>query len=343
MGSPPPPPPEADPPTGATGGGQGGEAISGWGLGVLSPEARERLARPRAEPLRPPPADDHRAVARWRAEVHAAWLAGDPPAAACGHQPVTLAGVRCLWAPGPAPDPGARPPSQPILVYLHGGGYALGSPEVALPITQRLAAGGLAVVSVDYRLAPEHPGPAAVDDAVAVFRAVRRAWPGRPLALGGDSAGGNLALSVTQRLGRRHGADPRGPAAMVLFGPHLDHGGPLRPGDDTDEAGAAWLRAAYCGSADPTDPRLSPLRGDLRHLPPTLVQVGTGDRLLGQAARFARAARRAGSEVTLDVWDGLWHTWQYHRNLPEADEALAEAAAFVVAALSRPPGRSEQR
>jgi len=257
-------------------------------------------------------------------------LAGDPPAAACGHETVTIAGVRCLWAPGPTGG-SAGPLAHdggPLLVYLHGGGYSLGSPEVALPITERLAAAGLAVVSVDYRLAPEHPWPAAVDDAMAVFRALRAARPERRLAVGGDSAGGNLALSVAQQAGSDAPAD-HGPAALVLFSPHLDYGGPLRGGDDTDEAGAAWLRAAYCGTADPADPRISPLRGDLRGLPPTLVQVGTRDGLLGQAARFARAVRRAGGEVTLDVWDGLWHTWQYHRGLPEADRALAEAAAFV--------------
>ncbi len=302
------------------------------GLGPLSAQARERLARPAGGPLRPPPADDHAAVARWRVEVHATWLAGDPPATACGHTPVTIAGVRCLWAPGTtggapvAGDPLAH--DGPLLVYLHGGGYSLGSPEVALPITQRLAAGGVAVVSVDYRLAPEHPWPAAVDDAVAVFRALHQAAPRRPLAVGGDSAGGNLALSVAQRTR----SDPDGQAgssALVLFSPHLDHGGPLRPGDDTDEAGAAWLRAAYCGRMGPDDPGISPLRGDLSGLPPTLVQVGTRDGLLGQAARFARAARRAGGDVVLDVWDGLWHTWQYHRDLPEADRALAEAAVFL--------------
>ncbi|MDH4075066.1 MAG: alpha/beta hydrolase, partial [Acidimicrobiia bacterium] len=336
MDSPSAPPPEPRPPTGDRAGEPAGSAFEGWGLGVLSPEARERLARPPGKPLRPPPLDDHGAVARWRAQVHAAWLAGDPPAGACGHEQVTLAGVRCLWTPGPAAGPGDRPLATggPIVVYFHGGGYALGSPEVALPITQRLAAGGLGVVSVGYRLAPEHPWPAAVTDAVAVFRAVRKAAPGRRLAVGGDSAGGNLALSVAQRT--RHDGDAGGgPGAMVLFSPHLDHGGPLRRGDDTDEAGAAWLRAAYCGSADPADPRISPLRGDLSGLPTTLVQVGTRDGLLGQAARFARAARRAGNDVTLDVWDGLWHTWQYHRDLPEADQALAEAAAFVIAVPSR--------
>ncbi len=314
----------------------------------LSPQARERLARAAGQPLRPPPPDDHAAVAQWRAEVHTAWLAGDPPAAACGHEPVTIAGVRCLWAPGSGAGPDAAGPGDggplaaegPLLVYFHGGGYSLGSPEVALPITQRLAAGGVAVVSVDYRLAPEHPWPAAVDDAVTVFRALRQAAPRRPLAVGGDSAGGNLALSVTQRT-RLDAGGRGGPAAMVLFSPHLDHGGPLRPGDDTDEVGAAWLRTAYCGRANPDDPGISPLRGDLSGLPPTLVQVGTRDELLGQAARFARAARRAGCEVTLDVWDGLWHTWQYHRDLPEADRALAEAAAFVMATVSRHSGASQ--
>jgi epsilon-lactone hydrolase len=252
-------------------------------------------------------------------------MAGDPAAAECGHRPITVAGIRCLRA---GPDYGPR------LAYFHGGGYALGSPEVALPITERLAP-WVEVTSVDYRLAPEHPYPAAIDDAWAVFQALKAIEPHRPLAVGGESAGGNLALSVALR------AVARGlpsPSRLILLCPHLDHGGPRQPqggaartypGEDLDEKGSAWFRAAYCGPGPAADPGLSPLRADPSGLPPTLVQVGTDDRLASHGIRFARTARAAGVAVTLDVWDGLWHTWHYHRGLPEADRALAEAGSFA--------------
>lgn len=262
-------------------------------------------------------------MARWRRAVHRAWLDGDPPAEACGHREDVLAGLRVLRA-GPAAGAG------PVVLYLHGGGYALGSPEVALPITERLSR-RCDVVSIDYRLAPEHPCPAAIDDALAAHRAVAAADPGRPIVLAGDSAGCNLALSVA--LLTRDGTGPF-PAGLVLLSPHVDHdpaAGPP-PGDrpsDLDRSSAEWLAAAYRGPLAADDPRLSPLRAELSGLPPMLIQVGTIDTSFEQAVRLARRARVAGVEVILDVWDGLWHTWHYHRELPEADRALAEAAAFA--------------
>ncbi len=307
---------------------QGSEDDGGAGDGALSAQARSRLARAPSPPLRPPPLDDLAAVVAWRATIHAAWLDGDPSAEACGHREDVVAGVRVLRS---TPDLGG-----PIVVYLHGGGYALGSPEVALPITERLAR-SVTVVSVDYRLAPEHPYPAGVDDAIAVHRALALADPGRPLVLAGDSAGANLALSAALAAGPAGSPDSPAPAALLLFSPHVDHAPPPEPtGDDAarptdvDRTAGRWLTDAYRGSLDPADPRLSPLRADLAGLPPMLVQVGTADTSLEQAVRLARRARLAGGEVDLDVWDGLWHTWHYHRDLPEADRALAEAATFAV-------------
>ncbi len=250
-----------------------------------------------------------------------------------------VAGVRVLRT-DPVPDP-----TRPLLLYLHGGGYALGNPEVALPITERLAAGA-EIVSIDYRLAPEHPCPTAVEDAGAVYRALvdqerpedeedgrRRTTGPRPIVVAGDSAGANLALSVALAARDRGGPTPAG---LLLFSPHL---GWARPGSgrstgdrrpsDVDRTAEAWLAEAYRGDLAPDDARLSPLGADLAGLPPILVQVGTSDTGLEHGASLARLARAAGVEVTLDVWAGLWHTWHYHRDLPEADQALAEAVAFV--------------
>lgn len=256
--------------------------------------------------------------------MHGAWLDGDPPVERCGHRPDEIEGIRVLRST--AVDDG------PLILYLHGGGFALGSPDVALPITERLTDGGLEIVSVDYRLAPEHPCPAAITDSVAVARAVSARAGGRSLVLAGDSAGANLAISVAQQLRDGGGA---GATGLLLLSPHVDHGVGRAPGNghdrpsDVDRAAARWLAAAYRGSLSSDDHRLSPLRGDLGGLPPILIQVGSIDTSFEQSARLASEARSAGVEVVLDVWEGLWHTWHYHRDLPEADLALAEAAAWV--------------
>lgn len=313
---------------------------AGLGAGPLSAEAEARLARGVGDPpLDRPDLADRAAVARWRAAVHEAWgegtEPGEPP-----HTPVELA--RPAAATGTAERTGtarstgiaalvAGPPDAPVTVlYCHGGGYVLGSAGVAAPITARLAAAGLRVVSIDYRLAPEHPFPTALDDAVAACRGLQAS--GRTVAVAGDSAGGALALGVALRA-RLDGAAP--PAALALFSPHLAHE-PARPTEPA-EGGAAALAAAYRNGHDPADPLLSPLYappGLLTELPPTLIQSGTGDALHPQAVRFARLARAAGAPVTLDTWEGLWHTWQYHRKLPEADRALAEAARFLTGAAA---------
>ena len=275
------------------------------GDGHLSPQATARAARAGAShlPVPVPDLSDHDAVVAWRAAVHAAWGEddSDPPR----HRRVVVDGVACLVA-GPADGP--------TFVYAHGGGYVLGSADVAMPITGRLSE-RVRVVSVDYRLAPEHPWPAAIDDVVTVARAVGAA---RPFALGGDSAGGGLALAAARRLTDGEGPVPR---ALVLLCPHLDHGG----GDA--------LSRAYVGGADAADPRVSPGRDRLDGLAPTLVQIAAGEALLPGAVRFARRARVAGVDVELDVWDGLWHTWHYHQEMPEAQRALDEAASFAVAHL----------
>ena len=280
---------------------------AGIGAGVRSPEAEARVARAGASHLPVPVPDlgDLAAVARWRAEVHAAWGEdlGDPPP-----ERVTIAGVPCL---------AAGPVDAPTLVYAHGGGFLLGSAASAVPITARLAR-TLRVLSVDYRLAPEHPFPAALDDVTAVAAARGGA------AIGGDSAGGGLALAATRRLGDA-GTRPR---AIVLLCPHLRH-------DPTEP-----FSAAYLAGHDADDPEASPLLAPLRDLPRLLVQTSVGEPLFAHAVALMRRARAAGVEATLDVWDGLWHAWHYHPELPESQRALDEAAAFVMASAElgfRPP------
>ena len=278
----------------------------------LSPDAiAYRARRKPSVPIKMPDLSDHAAVARWRAETNTLWGEGDDPAVP--HRPEIIGVVPCLVA-GPPPDVDI-----PTVVYAHGGGYVLGSPAVAIPITARLGR-TLRVVSVDYRQPPECPFPAALDDVLAVYLAL--AARDAPVALAGDSAGGALALSAALT------ATAQGvpPLAVALFSPVLDHArvpGRRSPGDDE-----CRLIDCYTGDADPADPRLSPLRAELSGLPGVLVQAAADEPLASQAREFQSRAAAAGVDVTLDLWEGMWHTWHYHA-LPEADEALAAAAVFI--------------
>ncbi len=265
-----------------------------------------------------PDLSDHAEVARWRGETNALWGEEDDPQVTHGHE--VIGGVECLVA-GPPPDA-----SVPTVVYAHGGGYVLGSAAVAIPITARLARTAH-LVSVDYRQPPEHAFPAALDDVLAVYRAL--AASGTLLALAGDSAGGTLALSAAIIAA----AESVPPIAIVLFSPLLDHvAGPGRPSSGDDERS---LIDCYTGDADPADPRLSPLRAQLRGLPRVLIQAAADEPLASQAREFQRRATSAGVDATLDLWEGMWHTWHYHA-LPEADQALAEAAEFIHTAVGQP-------
>jgi acetyl esterase/lipase len=286
-----------------------------------------------------PDLSDHAAVARWRAETNALWGEEDHPQVP--HRREKIGGVACLAAgrstaaasPSIAASAMADGPpmtaGMPTVVYVHGGGYVLGSAAVAIPITARLAAGGLRVVSVDFRQPPEHPFPAALDDVLAVYRAVAR--NGASLALAGDSAGGALALSAAVTAA----AEGAPPAAIVLFSPLLDHVD--APGRQSPGVAERRLIDCYTGGADPADPRLSPLRAEFSGLPPVLVQSAADEPLAAQALEFHVRAAAAGVDITLELWEHMWHTWHYH-DLPEADQALVEAAAFLAASLSPADG-----
>ena len=312
----------------------------------LSPEAIAYQARRKPPvPIQMPDLSDHAAVARWRAETNALWGEDDDPQVP--HRREVIGGIACRVAgpPTTAGPPGTTrlavtsgPPTTaqlvtasevPTVVYAHGGGYVLGSAAVAIPITARLAATGLRVVSVDYRQPPEHPFPAALDDVLAVYLAL--ATGDTPVALAGDSSGGALALGAAVTA---TGQDLQ-PFAIALFSPLLDHvsvpGNPL-----TDDEGHRLIDY-YAGDADPAHPRLSPLRADLSGLPPVLVHAGADEPLAARAREFQRKAAAAGVEITLDLWEHMWHTWHYH-DLPEADQALAEAAAFLAAPFSSSGG-----
>ena len=228
--------------------------------------------------------------------------------------------------------PGAREDGA-VVLYLHGGGYCVGSPAVYRALTSALAAAsGLPVHVPDYRLAPEHPCPAALEDARAVYDEL--AASGRAVVLAGDSAGGGLALALAQSLWR-DGAP--GPAGLALLSPWADLtcSSPTHEQNDAldpmlSPAGLSRWAAAYAAGRDPADAACSPLRGVLTGLPPVLIQVGTDEVLLDDSLQLQGRIEAAGGRATLRVFAGLWHVFQVHAGLLRAaDEAIVELGAFA--------------
>ncbi|WP_116139284.1 alpha/beta hydrolase [Trinickia diaoshuihuensis] len=242
-------------------------------------------------------------------------------------------------------DLAQRSPVRTIL-YCHGGGYYFCSPASHRPLVFALAArSGARTFSLDYRLAPEHPFPAALDDALAAYRGLlAHGIAADSIVIAGDSAGGGLALATLVAL--RDAGDPL-PAAGVLFSPWTDlaaTGGTLQSNDGIDPmfCGAAIGRAAkfYIGDADPTHPYLSPLYADLSGLPPLMIQASSTEVLLDDTRRVAERARAAGVSVHCEIWPNMPHVWQlWTPFVPEAKQALERATQFVrTHARERLPG-----
>jgi acetyl esterase/lipase len=263
-------------------------------------------------------------------ESMAAAMAGFAPPADVRYEPVDAGGVPAEWTAAP----GAR--QDRALVYLHGGGYCLGGVATHRGLVARLSrTARLRVLNVDYRLAPEHPHPAAVLDAVAAVRFAYASGlaPSR-VAVGGDSAGGGLALATLLRL--RDAGLPL-PAAGVCISPWTDltgSGESVRTRADLDPLVDAddlrILADAYLGGGDPRAPLASPLFADLRGLPPLLVHVGTAEILLDDATGLAERARDVGVPVELEVWDDMIHVWHAFADvLPEGVQAIEGIAGFL--------------
>ncbi|SNR41665.1 alpha/beta hydrolase [Blastococcus mobilis] len=220
------------------------------------------------------------------------------------------------------------------MLYLHGGGFTTGSPATHRALATHLAAASGATVHVlDYRLAPEHPFPAALDDVLAAYRELsdRGASPART-ALVGDSAGGWLALSAALRL--RDAGDPR-PGALGLISPWLDLQGTSWPGDRSDAMlRPAWLRRCardFAGGTGLGAAELAPLEADLAGLPPVTMHVGSEEILLDDAVRLAHRARAAGVPVELRRLDGLWHVAHASAGMVTASTAAVNALGTAVA------------
>ncbi len=228
---------------------------------------------------------------------------------------------------------GAMP--RDTLLYLHGGGFFACSPLTHRPITTAFARLGFAVFVPDYRLAPEHPFPAGLQDVVDAYHALRSmtADPGR-IVLAGDSAGGGLVASLLLALKKEGAAMP---AAAALFSPFVDmslSGATMQ----TNAQSCAMFYPqifqpvvdGYLQGADVHDPLASPLFGELDGLPPLLIHVGADETLLDDARRFAQRAQAAGTDVVLQVWPVVPHVWQLlHKVIPEGQQSLELAAKFL--------------
>jgi epsilon-lactone hydrolase len=265
-------------------------------------------------------------------EVGSAW----PVAEDVKRGAVDLDGVPGEWSIAPGSD------ASRVLMFFHGGGYCSGSiASHRRMVTEAGRYAGARTLAVGYRLAPEHPFPAAFDDALVAWRFLRRQGiAAARIAVGGDSAGGGLTVALINRL--RASGDEK-PACAWLVSPWTDltmSGSTLASKDAADplihkpyleELATAYLPATL----DRKDPRVSPLFADLRGFPPLLLQVGSDETLLDDAVRFAAAAGAADVAVTLEIWPRMIHAWPlWNARLEAGRRALASAGAFISAALS---------
>ncbi|KQP45636.1 alpha/beta hydrolase [Pseudorhodoferax sp. Leaf274] len=288
---------------------------------------------------------------RWRrdtpvAQMRADW---DQLFGAAGEgtfAPLQLGGVPCAWitAPGVAHDQ--------AIVYFHGGGFQVGSLQSHRELMLALsAAAGVRVLGVDYRLAPEHRYPAALDDALAVLQALRaQGFAAQDLALAGDSAGGGLALSTLLALQAQQRPLPAAAFTMSAWTDLAATGESYVSRSAADPIHQRPMVQAmarnYLGSTGQADdPLASPLYADpaqLRALPPLLLQVGDRETVLSDTERFAQRVNAAGGQATAQVWPGMVHVFQqFLHALPQARDALGQGGRFLASQLQRHhPGES---
>ena len=269
-------------------------------------------------------------------EMRAGMEAGSFPATdAATVAPVDANGVPGEWVTVAESDPNRR------LLYVHGGGYVIGSPVTHRRLCEDIArAAGCAVLNLDYRLAPENPYPAAVDDAIEGLKFIQGNGPNgagaaESVFVAGDSAGGGLTLA-TLLAARERGVDQ--PNAAIGISAWTDlaiTGESIRTRADadpliTDASMVQGMATAYLGSTDATDPLASPLYADYAGLPPLLLQVGDAEVLLSDTTRVTEKARAAGVDVVEEVWDEMFHVWHaFAPLLPEGQAAIERIGEFI--------------
>jgi epsilon-lactone hydrolase len=248
--------------------------------------------------------------------------------------PVDAGGVPAEWEiPTGVPD-------DRVILYIHGGAWIICSPATHRNMVSQLARdAGMKVLSIDYRLAPEYPFPAALEDCLTAYRwLVGQGFPASHIAIAGDSAGGNLTLATLLAL--RDAGDPL-PAAAVCLSPATDlanTGESQRTrrsvdvllGSTTRGVGSLKVIEKYAADHNVREPYLSPLYGDLHSLPPILIHVGDHEILLDDSVRFVERACAAGVDAKIVVWPKMWHVFQMHAPvMPESKESLRQLGAFI--------------
>ncbi|MEI1681871.1 alpha/beta hydrolase [Acinetobacter baumannii] len=222
------------------------------------------------------------------------------------------------------------------ILYLHGGGYVVGSSKSHMKLAAQIGQAAQAQVWLaEYRLAPEHPSPAAIEDSIAVYKALlAQGQDPKKLVIAGDSAGGGLSLSTVIAL--RNAGLPL-PAALVLLSPWVDlslSGNTIKTHAAQDamlsEDWLVWCAKNYCGPKSATDPTCSPLYADLTGLPPVLIHVGTEEVLLDDAKRLAEQAEKCGIPTTFKIYDKVGHVFQFHAGiLKESDDSIKGIGQFI--------------
>ena len=243
---------------------------------------------------------------------------------------VDAGGVSAEWIMTP------QAAAERVIFYLHGGGYAIGSVKTHRELVSRvLRAAGARALAIDYRLAPEHPFPAAVEDATTAYRwLLENGVEPTRIVIAGDSAGGGLTVATLVAL--RDAGDPL-PAAGVCLSPWVDLEGigeSMTARAEVDPMvqrdGLLAMAKAYLGDANPRLPLAAPLYADLTGLPPLLIQVGTAETLLDDSTRLAERARSAGVDVVLEPWEDMIHVWHFFASmLPEGQQAVDRIGEFV--------------
>ena len=223
-----------------------------------------------------------------------------------------------------------------VILYLHGGGYNVGSPNTHREMVAHISkASGAKVLLIDYRLAPEHPFPAALEDAASAYRwLLENGLEGKNIAIAGDSAGGGLSLATAISI--RDAGDPL-PSSIACISPWTDlmfTGNSSKTNSEIDpmiKAHSGMILAKnYIGDNDPRNPLISPLYADMRGLPPILIHVGTDEILLDDSKRVAQKAQDAGVDVALKIYDRLWHVFHMNVNaMPEAKDAVNAFGSFI--------------
>ena len=246
----------------------------------------------------------------------------------------TIENIPAEWVIAPNAD------RDRVLLYLHGGAYIMGSLNSHRDLAAKLSrAAAISVLVIDYRLAPEHPFPAALEDALTTYRwLLANGFDSQQIVIGGDSAGGGLTLSTLLSL--RDAGDPL-PAGAALLSPWTDLAGTgesMETRRDVDP----WLSpdssrvvpALYIGSLDRKNPIVSPVYADLTGLPPMLVHVGNDEILLDDSVRLVENGRAAQVDMQLKIWDDMWHVFQSFQ-IPEAKQAIDEIGQYVNQLLSK--------